>query len=197
MNSQRRTKKNSPIKKEPWKIVSKTIITNVEIIDFGQKQSVGGQIQPKKARIGEKVEFLHVEKDIAQKILDYLSRDRMRGWVKYFYRHYSKELGRTPEKLLLALDYLLNSKKVTRTLFLREDASECTIIFSLANHEYPRPKPYMREKDKIIMDPDENLLTKIVRETEIQIAKRELRSSLGRGFLRNFYRRPRSEIDYF
>jgi hypothetical protein len=197
MSSQERTERNSFTKKEPWRTISNTTITNIEIIDFGNKRSAPEQITRKKARIGETISSLHVENDIVQKILNYLSRNRMCGWVKYFYKAYSKELGITPEKLLLALDYLLKSKKVTRTLFLKWNPCECTVIFSLTNHEYPTPQPCAREKGHVIMDPDETLLNKIVRETEIQIAKQELRSSLGRGFLRNFYRRPRSEIDYF
>jgi len=197
MSSQRKTEENSPTKKGPWTTVSKTVITNIEIIDFSQKESVREQIKPKKARVGETIGLLHAGNDIAQKILNYLSNYRMHGWIKYFYRNYSRELGTTPEKLLLALDYLLDRKQVTRTLFLRNDASECTIIFSLANHKYLRPQPYTRKKDVIIVDPNGEMLNKIVRETEIQIAKQELRSRLGRGFLRNFYRRPKSEIDYF
>jgi hypothetical protein len=161
------------------------------------KDELQTKVRTRTLTTGDGIMSLEVRmRSAIQKVLNYLGENRMHAWVKYFYRHYSKELQISAEDLLLALDLLLKEERIVRVFFRKENTFEWTVIYSLADHVYGVPQVHYGKKDVAVMDLDEKLQREFIRETEIQMSRNELRSRLGKGFLENHYRPP-SGIDFF
>ena len=81
-----------------------------------------------------------IKETLKKRILNFLSKERMTGSMKYFYGYYCSKFDTAPEELLDALNVLETSNRITKNCFKNQQNGEI-IIYSRNDMNYSALTP--------------------------------------------------------